>query len=99
MGVVFGGDNIIDNVKVTNPNIIFANNDNSKQHLITAGGYVGAIVYGGVISEIWTTLPKIVRLQPTILRQWVKTYIPIFYQSIYRQSCKRLCYRRGNNVW
>lgn len=49
MGVVFGGDNIIDNVKVTNPNIIFAKNDNSKQHLITAGGYVGAIVYGGVI--------------------------------------------------
>lgn len=41
MGVVFGGDNIIDNVKVTNPNITFANNDNSKQHLITAGGYVG----------------------------------------------------------
>lgn len=49
MGVVFGGDNIIDNVKVTNPNITFAKNDNSKQHLITAGGYVGAIVYGGVI--------------------------------------------------
>lgn len=41
MGVVFGGDNIIDNVKVTNPKITFANNDNSKQHLITAGGYVG----------------------------------------------------------
>ena len=49
MGVVFGGDNIIDNVKVTNPTIKIANNDNSKQHLITAGGYVGAIVYGGVI--------------------------------------------------
>lgn len=49
MGVVFGGYNIIDNVKVTNPKITFANNDNSKQHLITAGGYVGAIVYGGVI--------------------------------------------------
>ena len=49
MGVVFGGDNIIDNVKVTNPSITFANNDNSKQNLITAGGYVGAIVYGGVI--------------------------------------------------
>ena len=49
MGVVFGGDNIIDNVKVTNPSITFAKNDNSKQHLITAGGYVGAIVYGGVI--------------------------------------------------
>lgn len=49
MGVVFGGDNIIDNVKVTNPNITFAKNDNSKQHLITAGGYVGAIVYVGVI--------------------------------------------------
>ena len=49
MGVVFGGDNIIDNVKVTNPKITFANNDKSKQHLITAGGYVGAIVYGGVI--------------------------------------------------
>lgn len=49
MGVVFGGDNIIDNVKVTNTKITFANNDNSKQHLITAGGYVGAIVYGGVI--------------------------------------------------
>ena len=48
-GGVFGGDNIIDNVKVTNPTIKFANNDNSKQHLITAGGYVGAIVYGGVI--------------------------------------------------
>ena len=49
MGVVFGGDNIIDNVKVTSPKITFANNDNSKQHLITVGGYVGAIVYGGVI--------------------------------------------------
>ena len=49
MGVVFGGDNIIDNVKVTNPKITFVNNDNSKQHRITAGGYVGAIVYGGVI--------------------------------------------------
>lgn len=49
MGVVFGGDNIIDNVKVTNPNITFANNDNNQKHLITAGGYVGAIVYGGVI--------------------------------------------------
>ena len=49
MGVVFGGDNIIDNVKVTNPKITFAKNDYSKQHLITAGGYVGAIVYGGVI--------------------------------------------------
>lgn len=49
MGVVFGGDNIIDNVKVTNPKITFAKNDNSKQHLITAGGYVGTIVYGGVI--------------------------------------------------
>ncbi len=49
MGVVFGGDNIIDNVKVTNPSITFANNDNNQKHLITAGGYVGAIVYGGVI--------------------------------------------------
>lgn len=49
MGVVFGGDNIIDNVKVSNPNITFANNDNNQKHLITAGGYVGAIVYGGVI--------------------------------------------------
>lgn len=49
MGVVFGGDNIIDNVKVTNPKITFANNDNNQKHLITAGGYVGAIVYGGVI--------------------------------------------------
>lgn len=49
MGVVFGGDNIIDNVKLTNPSITFANNDNNQKHLITAGGYVGAIVYGGVI--------------------------------------------------
>lgn len=59
MGVVFGGDNIIDNVKVTNPNIIFANNDNSKQHLITAGGYVGAIVYGGVIFRNMGNVAKV----------------------------------------
>lgn len=58
MGVVFGGDNIIDNVKVTNPNITFANNDNSKQHLITAGGYVGAIVYGGVIFRNMNNVAK-----------------------------------------
>lgn len=58
MGVVFGGDNIIDNVKVTNPTIKFANNDNSKQHLITAGGYVGAIVYGGVIFRNMNNIAK-----------------------------------------
>lgn len=58
MGVVFGGDNIIDNVKVTNPKITFANNDNSKQHLITAGGYVGAIVYGGVIFRNMNNIAK-----------------------------------------
>ena len=58
MGVVFGGDNIIDNVKVTNPDITFANNDNSKQHLITAGGYVGAIVYGGVIFRNMDSVAK-----------------------------------------
>lgn len=58
MGVVFGGDNIIDNVKVTNPNIKFENNDNSKQHLITAGGYVGAIVYGGVIFRNMNNVAK-----------------------------------------
>lgn len=58
MGVVFGGDNIIDNVKVTNPNIKFANNDNSKQHLITADGYVGAIVYGGVIFRNMNNVAK-----------------------------------------
>lgn len=58
MGVVFGGDNIIDNVKVTNPTITFANNDNSKQHLITAGGYVGAIVYGGVIFRNMNNVAK-----------------------------------------
>jgi len=58
MGVVFGGDNIIDNVKVTNPKITFANNDNSKQHLITAGGYVGAIVYGGVICRNMNNVAK-----------------------------------------
>lgn len=58
MGVVFGGDNIIDNVKVTNPKITFANNDNSKQHLLTAGGYVGAIVYGGVIFRNMNNVAK-----------------------------------------
>lgn len=58
MGVVFGGDNIIDNVKVTNPKITFANNDNSKQHLITAGGYVGTIVYGGVIFRNMNNVAK-----------------------------------------
>lgn len=58
MGVVFGGDNIIDNVKVTNPTIKFANNDNSKQHLITAGGYVGAIVYSGVIFRNMNNVAK-----------------------------------------
>lgn len=58
MGVVFGGDNIVDNVKVTNPNITFAKNDNSKQHLITAGGYVGAIVYGGVIFRNMNNVAK-----------------------------------------
>lgn len=62
MGVVFGGDNIIDNVKVTNPNIKFANNDNSKQHLITAGGYVGAIVYGGVIFRNMDNVAKDIAL-------------------------------------
>lgn len=49
MGIVFGGDNIIDNVKVTNPKINFADANNNYKYLITAGGYVGAIVYGGVI--------------------------------------------------
>lgn len=58
MGVVFGGDNIIDNVKVTNPKITFAKNDNSKQHLITAGGYVGTIVYGGVIFRNMNNVAK-----------------------------------------
>lgn len=76
MGVVFGGDNIIDNVKVTNPSITFANNDNNQKHLITAGGYVGAIVYGGVIFRNMGNVAKIVRLQPTILRQWTKTQLP-----------------------
>lgn len=46
MGVVFGGDNIIDNVKVTHPKINLTGN---YSYLIPAGGYVGAIVYGGVI--------------------------------------------------
>ena len=58
MGVVFGGDNIIDNVKVTNPQINFADTNNSYNHLITAGGYVGAIVYGGVIFRNMSNVAK-----------------------------------------
>lgn len=47
IAVVFGGDNIIDNVSVTHPNNISLGGDG--KHLIPAGGYIGAIVYGGVI--------------------------------------------------
>lgn len=47
IAVVFGGDNIIDNVSVTHPSSITLTGVGS--HLIPAGGYIGAIVYGGVI--------------------------------------------------
>ena len=58
IGVVFGGDNIIDNVKVTNPKITFADTNNSYKYLTTAGGYVGAIVYGGVIFRNMSNVAK-----------------------------------------
>lgn len=47
MAAVFGGDNIIDNVSVSQPEINFKTGSNN--YLIPAGGYVGAVVYGGVI--------------------------------------------------
>lgn len=47
MSAVFGGDNIIDNVSVSQPDISFTTG--SYNYLIPAGGYVGAVIYGGVI--------------------------------------------------
>lgn len=46
IAVVSGGDNIIDNVSVQQPGLSF---NGSSKYLIPAGGYVGAVIYGGVI--------------------------------------------------
>ncbi|WP_302211870.1 hypothetical protein [uncultured Ruminococcus sp.] len=46
IAVVSGGDNIIDNVSVQQPALSF---NGSSEYLIPAGGYVGAVIYGGVI--------------------------------------------------
>lgn len=47
-GIVHGGDNIIDNVKVTAyPTITFDNNG-TYNNLIPVGGYIGVIINGGV---------------------------------------------------
>ena len=46
IAVVSGGDNIIDNVSVQQPGLSF---NGSAKYLIPAGGYVGAVIYGGVI--------------------------------------------------
>lgn len=45
IGVVFGGDNIIDNVKVKNASITLSG---VYEYLIPVGGYIGAVIYGGV---------------------------------------------------
>lgn len=48
IGVILGGDNIIDNVSVTTENG-FLSLTGDKAYLIQAGGYVGSICGGGVI--------------------------------------------------
>ena len=48
IGVILGGDNIIDNVSVTTENG-FLSLTGDKEYLIQAGGYVGSICGGGVI--------------------------------------------------
>lgn len=48
IGVILGGDNIIDNVSVTMDKG-FLSLTGDKPHLIQAGGYVGSICGGGVI--------------------------------------------------
>lgn len=53
IGVIMGGDNIIDNVSVSMDDgflsLIRDNNNGDKRHLIQVGGYVGSISGGGVI--------------------------------------------------
>lgn len=57
IGCILGGDNIIDGVVVNNPNngstaygfTVVSNPDVSRSHLVSIGGYVGAIAGGGVI--------------------------------------------------
>ena len=49
IGCVLGGDNIIDNVKVSGGNSVTVVDMNSKNHLVPMGGYVGVISGGGVI--------------------------------------------------
>lgn len=48
IGIVLGGDNVIDNVKVSGPSD-FVKRDGSKPNLIPVGGYVGVITGGGVM--------------------------------------------------
>lgn len=49
IGQIFGGDNIIDNVKVKFPNTTIINATGSKAYLVPIGGYVGVVVNGGLI--------------------------------------------------
>lgn len=49
IGQVFGGDNIIDNVKVTFAEGTKITTSGSWENLIAVGGYVGVVRYGGVI--------------------------------------------------
>ncbi len=49
IGYVIGGDNIIDNVKVTMDSDWKLQLEGSAKHLIQAGGYVGSVSGGGVI--------------------------------------------------
>ena len=55
IGEVMGGDNIIDNVKVSYGNHLCVGN--TGQYLYTIGGYVGVIVNGGLIFRNMPTNP------------------------------------------
>lgn len=49
IGQIFGGDNIIDKVKVKFDGTVVENTSGSYTHLVPIGGYVGVVVNGGLI--------------------------------------------------
>lgn len=49
IGQIFGGDNIIDKVKVKFDGTVIENTSGSYTHLVPIGGYVGVVVNGGLI--------------------------------------------------
>ena len=55
---IFGGDNILDDVKVKFDDGIITTNNSSHAQLVPVGGYVGVIVNGGLIFRNMTGLAK-----------------------------------------